>query len=553
MGYGRRRAETMRLRWTPAVVSMLVAGCYPNEKTYEAARELPPVVAITGAIVLIVVGLYLGSVPGRIAKRNGHAYAETIRLLGLAGMFLTFGIVWLFALLWAKPSLIGLPAAPSRERRVCPFCAEPIAAAAIKCKHCGSDVTVTPVKAESSDSPGHVISPESMKATWSRAADLRTGTDAAIDDVVMLDRPVRREPQVGADMRAEADSSGSGQRKRLGIALAVLALGVIGGGAWHYGHRKAATKATPATQSASTLAQNSQGPRPVSVPPGATLMFKHSEAPYSDVADAETGTETTTGRWFQAAASAVASSTMTAGKRYSYGAENLFDGDLATSWQPRRDDPHPWVRVTFSAPLVVDGLRIANGFQISDNDGDEFLLNSRVAKATVTFDDGTRLPLDFQLDQRGYASFKVPTITTKTMTFSIDAVTPGTRWKDLAISEVGVVGHEIDAPDPAVPPSAPAEDSPAASPLVIKAARGGRVTCHEWFNMSPSAQADAARSVAGQVHSDYQRDHHRTIDPFEPRDYVDLAELFTTLCKGGSSDDLYTVGMMTAATAFPDP
>jgi hypothetical protein len=70
--------------------------------------------------------------------------------IALVNVFLGWSLIgWVIAIVWAfkrpeplTPSTLVSASAPQpeRETKVCPFCAEEILAAAIKCKHCGSDI-----------------------------------------------------------------------------------------------------------------------------------------------------------------------------------------------------------------------------------------------------------------------------------------------------------------------------------------------------------------------------------------------------------------------------
>jgi hypothetical protein len=88
------------------------------------------------------------------AWKNQH---PNVNAIALVNIFLGWSILgWVVAIVWAhkqpEPTVViskspatPTPAAqptlrPVRETKNCKFCAEEILAAAIKCKHCGSDV-----------------------------------------------------------------------------------------------------------------------------------------------------------------------------------------------------------------------------------------------------------------------------------------------------------------------------------------------------------------------------------------------------------------------------
>lgn len=82
--------------------------------------------------------------------------------------------------------------------------------------------------------------------------------------------------------------------------------------------------------------------------------------------------------------------------------------------------------------------RKREALQTTDRFGDEFLLNSRIAHARLRFGDGSEVPIRFEADKRGLVNFDVGNKTTNEVTLLIDDVHAGTRWHDLAVSEIDV-------------------------------------------------------------------------------------------------------------------
>jgi hypothetical protein len=95
--------------------------------------------AIAGT-VFFPSALCLYFLPSIEARINQQPNAMSIFLVNL---FLGWTLIgWVVAISWAhkKPSIAMLQNPTNSDARTCPFCAEPIKLAAIKCRHCGSDL-----------------------------------------------------------------------------------------------------------------------------------------------------------------------------------------------------------------------------------------------------------------------------------------------------------------------------------------------------------------------------------------------------------------------------
>lgn len=133
-----------------------------------------------------------------------------------------------------------------------------------------------------------------------------------------------------------------------------------------------------------------------------------------------------------------ASSTMPASAGYEFEPGMLTDGDVTTSWQPERSKGGKGETALFSfdADVALQGLAIANGFQVEDRFGDEFVNNSRLKAARLVFSDGSEERITLPADQRGLVEVGFKPRKTRWLKLIVEEVHPGAKWKDLAISEV---------------------------------------------------------------------------------------------------------------------
>ena len=103
---------------------------------------------VSFSFFVVAPALYL--LPTYEAWKNQHSNLTAIALVNI---FLGWSILgWVVAVVWAfkkaEPVRVQSPTpassnspppvAPKRETKNCPFCAEEVRIAAIKCKHCGS-------------------------------------------------------------------------------------------------------------------------------------------------------------------------------------------------------------------------------------------------------------------------------------------------------------------------------------------------------------------------------------------------------------------------------
>lgn len=155
-----------------------------------------------------------------------------------------------------------------------------------------------------------------------------------------------------------------------------------------------------------------------------------------------------------------ASSALPAWKGYTFGADNLIDGRVDTSWQPAKSDTlgvGQWIELDLGAAHTLSRIEIEQGLQKVDPKlGDLYCRNNRFAEALMFFDDGTFTPVLVDPDEnpvkvevffRGEAAPGHEAVTvTRYIRLVIRTVQEPVDWKDLAIAELRVFGTPASAP-----------------------------------------------------------------------------------------------------------
>ncbi|MCC6624879.1 MAG: discoidin domain-containing protein [Deltaproteobacteria bacterium] len=144
-----------------------------------------------------------------------------------------------------------------------------------------------------------------------------------------------------------------------------------------------------------------------------------------------------------------ASSALPDWKGYTFGAANLIDGRVDTSWQPAKSDTMgigQWIELDLGDTFEVTSVEIAPGLQREDELGDLFCRNNRPASLSVYFDDGRKAwkgltPGDRLVRIELPEYLKPRSAVTRRVLVVIESVFLPVDWKDPAIAEVRVFGR----------------------------------------------------------------------------------------------------------------
>jgi len=131
----------------------------------------------------------------------------------------------------------------------------------------------------------------------------------------------------------------------------------------------------------------------------------------------------------------VASSVLPPWKGYRFGAEQVGDGALDTSWQPldkKRGGVGQWLELDLGGDFVVSGLRLGNGLQRKDALGDLFTMNNRARRVLLSFDGGATEHVELGPDERGLVERRFAARVTRKVRVPFQRFTgarSGTTWR----------------------------------------------------------------------------------------------------------------------------
>lgn len=144
-------------------------------------------------------------------------------------------------------------------------------------------------------------------------------------------------------------------------------------------------------------------------------------------------------------ASVTASSVLASSGLVGYEPANVLDGDPTTAWNEAADGAGvgEWIEVALAGPAQVTRLVVWNGYQ----KGAQFSENNRVRTAALDAG-GERFLVDL-LDVRGPQGIDLPRpVPAERLRLTIQAVYPGDRYPDAALSELQVFGISAEHQPP---------------------------------------------------------------------------------------------------------
>lgn len=121
----------------------------------------------------------------------------------------------------------------------------------------------------------------------------------------------------------------------------------------------------------------------------------------------------------------------------SHGTANLMDGDLSTAWVESAEGQGEGEAITLklNGTYEVSGFTIYAGYQ---KNGDIYAKNSRPARITVIFSDGSSQSMELSdINGPQKITFGKP-VNTSSIRFVIDSVYPGNKYQDTAVSEISL-------------------------------------------------------------------------------------------------------------------
>ena len=128
--------------------------------------------------------------------------------------------------------------------------------------------------------------------------------------------------------------------------------------------------------------------------------------------------------------------------------EHVNDKDGSTAWNDKAggSGEGSWLEIVFKEAVSIHHVTISNGYQkVSKTTGkDLFFQNSRLKKVVILADGRELEQYDIKEDTRT-VEIVMPTNTTQKIRIVAKEVWPGTKWKDLCISEIAFYSeHSIE-------------------------------------------------------------------------------------------------------------